>query len=358
MEYRTFGDTDLEVSVVGFGGWPMGGSQYGETDDAEGVLAVHRALDMGITCFDNAAGYGLGHSERVMGGALSGRRDEVVIVTKCGLAWNEEVQRMERKGTRAHVLDSTENSLRNLGTDYIDLMLIHGPDHRTPFEETMLALEELQRADKIRYAGVSNFMPEMMDECRRHLELVTNQMGYSLFDRRIERDVLAYCAEHQMGIMPYGSLAHGLLAGNLTAGTEFESSDWRSSGNAFGLPLFKKRRHFEQNVIAADRLKTIARREGHTLPDLALAWVLNQPTITTALVGFREPGEVDDAAHASEWKLSAELLAEIEPISDGAFQRLVADEEMSPEWGAWNPWNRDPPRFAGGSPTSEDEVED
>jgi aryl-alcohol dehydrogenase-like predicted oxidoreductase len=355
VEYRTFGDTDLEVSVVGFGGWPMGGSQYGETDDAEGVRAVHGALDMGISCFDNAAGYGLGHSERVMGGALQGHRKEVVIVTKCGLAWNEEAQRVERKGTREHVLESTEASLRNLDTDYIDLMLIHGPDRWTPFAETMGALEELQKAGKIRYAGVSNFLPEMMDECRRHLKLVTNQMGYSLLDRRIERDILGYCGENAMGIMTYGSLAHGLLAGNMTAATDFEETDWRASGNAFGLPLFRKGGHFEENVAAADRLQTIARREGHTLPDLALAWVLNRSTVTTALVGFRTPAEVEDAARASEWKLSAELLEEIESISSAAYERLAADEEMSPARGAWNPWNREAPRFAGGAPTEDEE---
>ena len=127
MEYRKFGDADLEVSVVGFGGWPMGGTQYGTVDDTEGERAVQRALDAGITCFDNAAGYGLGHSEQVMGSALKGHRNDVIIITKCGIEWNNAEKRMGRNGTRTSILTSAENSLRNLETDYIDLLLVHWP---------------------------------------------------------------------------------------------------------------------------------------------------------------------------------------------------------------------------------------
>ena len=355
MEYRRFGNSDLEVSVVGFGGWPMGGTQYGTVDDSDGKRAVQHAFDAGVTCFDNAAGYGLGHSEQVMGAALKGFRDKVVVVTKCGIAWNDAEKRMERDGTRDHVLASAENSLRNLDTDYIDLLLIHWPDVSTPFEETMRALEDLQKAGKIRYAGVSNFMPEMMEECRKHLNIVTNQVGYSMFERRPERDVVDFCEANDMGIMSYGSLAHGLLAGNMTKETEFESWDWRSSGHAFGMPFFTRGEHFEKNVATQDRLRAIAEREGHTLPDLALAWVLSHPVVTTALVGFRTADEVADSAEAAEWELSPELLEEVTAISDEAFARMVADEELSPSIGGWNPWNRTPRQFAGGGKSSPDE---
>ncbi len=355
MEYRKFGDSELEVSVVGFGGWPMGGTQYGEVDDSEGQEAVRRAFDLGVTCFDNAAGYGLGHSERVMGAALKPIRDQVVLVTKCGIAWNDAEKRMERNGTRQHVLESCERSLENLQTDYIDLYLIHWPDVDTPFEETMRALEELQKAGKIRYAGVSNFMPEMLDECRKHLGIVANQMGYSMLERRIERDVMPWCEQNGVGIMSYGSLAHGLLSGAMPADYEFETWDWRASGHAFGMPFFDREKHFPLNVQTQDRLRAIAEREGHTLPDLALAWVLSHEVVSTALVGFRTPAEVDDAARAAEWKLSRELYSEVTAISDEAFQRLVADEMPVSPKGGWNPWNRDPQRFAGGGKSAPDE---
>jgi len=354
MEYRKFGDSELEVSVVGFGGWPMGGTQYGEVDDSEGQRAVEHAIDIGVTCFDNAAGYGMGHSERIMGAALKPHRDKVIVITKGGIEWHEKEKRMGRNGSRDFIINGAEQSLKNLGTDYIDLLLIHWPDMETPFEETMRALEDLQQSGKIRYAGVSNFMPEMMEECRKHLKIVTNQVGYSMFERRPERAIMDYCATNGMGIMSYGSLAHGLLAGNMTLDTQFETWDWRSSGHAFGMPFFDREKHFAHNVAAQDELRSIAEREGHTLPDLALAWVLNHEVITTALVGFRTKEEVNDAAQASEWKLSSQLLSEVTSISDEAFRRMEADEGVF-ERGGWNSYDPDPPKFAGGGKSAPDE---
>ena len=358
MEYRRFGDSDLEVSVVGFGGWPMGGSNYGAVDDSAGQAAVRHAYEQGITCFDNAAVYGVGHSERVMGAALEPIRDQVVLVTKCGVVWNDEVGRVERNGSRGSILESCERSLKDLGTDYIDLLLVHWPDVYTPFEETMRALEELQRAGKIRYAGVSNFMPEMLAECKKHLNIVANQMGYSMLERRIERDVLPWCEQNGVGIMSYGSLAHGLLSGAIAPGHRFEPDDWRATGHAFGMPFFDREKHFPANVEAQHRLRAIAEREGHTLPDLALAWVLSQRAVTTALVGFRDSGEVDGAVRAAGWELSPELYAEVTAISDEAYQRIVADEMLAPPIGNWNPWNRKPQRFGTAGLAASDRAEE
>ncbi len=346
MKYRRFGDSDLEVSVVGFGGWPMGGTNYGAVDDSEGQAAVQRAFDLGVTCFDNAAVYGLGHSERVMGAALKSIRDQIVLVTKCGLVRDPEGGGVIRNGTRAHVLESCERSLKNLGTDYVDLMLVHWPDIFTPFEETMRALEDLHRAGKIRYAGVSNFLPEMLAECKKHFGIVANQMGYSMLDRRIERDVMPWCEQNGIGIMSYGSLAHGLLSGAMTTEYHFHPGDWRYSGNAFGLPLFDREQHFPANIQTQNRLRAIAEREGHTLPDLALAWVISHAAVTTALVGFTTPGQVEDAARAAEWELSAELYAEVTAISDEAYQRNVADEMVAPPVGTKNAWNPNPTKYA------------
>ena len=344
MRHRNFGSSDLSVSALGFGGWPMGGTQYGTTDDAEVVRAVERAVEAGITCFDNAAGYGLGRSEELMGRALAPHRSEVVIVTKCGLSWDSEQKQLYRDGSRAAVIEGCEGGLRRLGTDYIDLMLVHWPDPETPFEETMAALTELREQGKIRYAGVSNFMPAMMEECLRHLDIVADQAGYSIFERRIERDVMGFCERRGIGVMAYGALAHGLLTGAMTEETEFEEWDWRATQNAFGMPLFQPG-YFAENVRTAGRLGQIAAGAGMTLPDLAVAWVLSRPTVTTALVGFRTPAEVETAARAAESDLPADVLAEVEAISDEAYARNAAGEVIAPTTGTWNPWDPNPRRF-------------
>lgn len=344
MQTRKFGNSDLEVSALGFGGWPMGGTQYGTTDDGETVRAVERAIELGITCFDNAAGYGLGHSEELMGRALAPYRKDIILVTKCGLTWDPTKKRLFRDSTRESVIAGCEDSLRRLGTDYIDLMLVHWPDPETPMEETMSALSDLRDQGKIRYAGVSNFMPAMMTECLRHLDIVADQAGYSIFERRIERDVQGFCQGNGIGLMAYGSLAHGLLSGAMTADTVFESWDWRATQNAFGMPLFRPG-FFEDNVQTAQRLGRLAHSAGMSLPDLAAAWVLTRPTVTTALVGFRTTAEVDAAARSTDRELSPDVLEQINDISDEAYLRNVAGEDISPKSGTWNPWDPDPKRF-------------
>ena len=340
MEYRKFGSSDLEVSVIGFGCWPMGGTQYGATNDSEEVAAVHRALDVGITCFDTAPAYGVGHSEELLGRALGSRRNDVVVVTKCGIVWNENSKTFERDSSRAQITQAVDEGLRRLGTDYIDLFLIHWPDPATPVEESMLALADLIDAGKIRYAGVSNYLAGRLAEAKNTLDIVTNQVGYNLFDRRIERETIPYCSDAGIGIMAYGSLAHGLLTGSMSAATVFEESDWRSGESAFGMPLFEKNGHFELNLEAAEKLKTIAEREGQNLPTLASAWVLREPTVTVSLIGFRRPSEVDAAVGASDWKLAEELIAEIDAVSRAAFDRLHADLDLGHHD---NPENPNPP---------------
>ena len=344
MRYRNFGSSDLRVSALGFGGWPMGGTQYGTTDDSETVRAVERAVDLGITCFDNAAGYGLGRSEELMGRALAPHRKDVVIVTKCGLSWDPVEKRLYRDGTRDSVVAGCEESLRRLGTDYIDLMLVHWPDPETPFSETMAALSELRDQGKIRYAGVSNFMPAMMSECLSHLDIVADQAGYSIFERRIERGVLDFCRDHGIGLMAYGSLAHGLLTGTMTEETAFQDWDWRATQNAFGMPLFRAG-YFEDNVRTARRLGEIGAGAGMTLPDLAVGWVLGRPEVTTALVGFRTASEVEAAARSADDALPGDILEEVNAISDGAYQRNVSGEDIAPRVGTWNPWDPAPKRF-------------
>jgi aryl-alcohol dehydrogenase-like predicted oxidoreductase len=313
MEYRVMGKTGLKVSAIGFGCWPMGGTQYGPVEDQDSVRAVHKALDLGINCFDTAAGYGLGHAEVVLGKALGARRKDVYVVTKCGLVWNEAEKRFDRDSSQAHIMKAVEESLKNLSTDYIDVYLIHWPDVETPFSESMQAMEDLVKQGKVRHVGVSNFSAEQMKECQKTRPVEVEQVGYHLFDRRMEKEVLPFCRAENIGVMGYGSLAHGLLTGALTEDTKFVDWDWRSKGEAFGLPIFKGE-HFKKNVRIVEELKKMARARGKTISQLALSWVLSNAAISIALVGARRPEEIEESAGVAGWKPSKGEMDKIEAL--------------------------------------------
>ena len=336
MQYRPFGTTGLEVSAMGFGCWPMAGDRYGAIEDDEAIAAVRRALDLGGTCFDTAPGYGAGHSEEVLGRALGGRRKEIVLVTKCGIYFPPGSKTTSRDSSRANVLREIEVSLQRLGTDYADVLLVHWPDPNTPFEETMHALDEVVQSGKARFVGVSNFTVEQLKECMPVRRIDVVQVGYHLFDRRQEREMFPYCAEHGIGVMGYGSLAHGLLTGAFTPQTTFDANDWRAGGVAFGQPLFRGQ-NFQANLAVVERLKhEVAEPRGVPLSQVALAWVLRNPVVSTALVGARTPAEVDANVAGAELQLSDDEVARIEEIARGAAGRV---NEFSPfrvpieQWG-------------------------
>ena len=313
MEYKVFGKTGLKVSAIGFGCWPMGGSQYGEIDEGESIKAVHKALDLGINCFDNAPAYGLGYAEEVLGKALGDRRKDVVVVTKLGLFSQEGDYNFIKDSSREFIMKEIEGSLSRLNTDYLDVYLIHWPDDKTPFAESMRALEDLVQQGKVGHIGVSNFSVEQMVECGKTRPVEVEQVGYNLFDRRVEREVLPFCQKENIGVMAYGSLAHGLLTGTFSEDTKLLESDWRSGGMAFGLPLFEGE-HFKKNIKIVGELSDIAGSRGKSVAQLAIAWVLNNPSLSIALVGTRKPEEIEDSAAAADWKLSPEELDKIEKI--------------------------------------------
>lgn len=313
MEQRRFGNTDLVASAIGFGTWALGTTQYGPIDVQEASRALQMALDAGITLVDTAEVYGPRYSEEILGKALGDRRKEIVLVTKVGFVINQENKSVGRDASYAHVIASAEGCLQRLQTDWIDLLLIHWPDHKTPHDETISALEKLKESGKIRHYGVSNYTVAMMQECERHGHLTANQVGYNLLDRRVEKDVLPFCLANGIGFMAYGSLAFGLLAGAFTEETTFVDWDWRSRGNAFGLPLFE-RESMLRTIRAVERLKALAADSGHTVAQLALAWVLSNPAVTVGLVGIRNPQELQENVAAADWKLSEQDKAEIDGI--------------------------------------------
>lgn len=315
MEYRTFGRTGLEVSAIGFGCWEIGGG-YGRIEEAEFANAVGRALDLGINCFDTAEGYGLGASERALGQALGRRRKEAIVVTKFGMNYRDMPD--FRDSSRARVLTSIDKSLASLGTDWIDVYLVHWPDRRTPFEETMRALEDVVRSGKVRFVGVSNFKPEEIEECAQFRRVDVVQYGWNMFDRRMQRDILPLCEKHDIGFMAYGSLAYGLLTGAFTEDTDFGSEDWRSRADKMGsIKLFDTLfgpECFPRNLRVVEDLKGIAARHGKSLPQLALRWATTNPIVSTALVGCRAIAEVEDNVGALGWPISEADVAEIDAI--------------------------------------------
>ena len=316
MRYRTFGDSDLETSVIGFGGWPMGRGHYGSFDDAEVLRAIDASINLGVTLFDTAAVYGWGEGEKLLGRALQGRRDKVGLVSKGGRQWHDPDNPQLRDSSKEALTKGLDESLQRLQTDYLDLYLIHWPDESRPMSEPMEAFAEFQRQGKIRYGGVSNFSVQQMSDCRDTFPIITNQVGYHLFDFRPEESVFPFCTQNGMGAMAYGSLAHGLLTGTMTPETTFEEDDWRRSLMAFGQPIFKGDT-FLQNLKKVEALKAIASEKGMTVAQLALAWVVSNRAVSVALVGTRRAAEMEENAVAADWVMSDQEREDIRAVVAG-----------------------------------------
>jgi aryl-alcohol dehydrogenase-like predicted oxidoreductase len=301
------GRTDLMVSAIGFGTWAFGGD-WGAVDLDSSRSTIHRALESGITLFDTAQGYGFGAAERVLGEALwqRARREDVVIATKGGLRM--DAGGLVRDASAEWLRKGAEASLRNLGTDYVDLYQVHWPDPHTPAEETAEALAELVDAGIARYVGVSNYDVHEMEQLRAVGPLHSLQPPYHMFHRATEDDLLPYTAKHGIGVLTYGSLAHGLLGGRMTPTTTFAPGDWRAKSADFAGETFAL------NLRAVERLKDFARQRGITLPRLAVAWTLDHPAVDVTIVGARRPSQLDDTVTASDVQLSAEELDRIDEI--------------------------------------------
>lgn len=317
MERRRLGNNGPEITVIGFGCWAMGGEgwggSWGPQDDAESVEAIHVALDRGINWYDTAAIYGLGHSEEVLGKALGSRRKDVVVATKCGLVWDEQ-STVTNNGHYDSIMREADASLRRLGTDYIDLYQMHWPDthHNAPVEETMRAMQALVEAGKVRFAGVSNYDVPLLRQALgvRHVDSL--QPPFSLLHREVETDILPFCLQQGIGVVAYSPLASGLLGGRYTQETTFAEGDWRGRDPNFSGEGLRR------NLAAVERLRAIATRHGKTVAQLAVAWVLANPALTSAIVGVRRPSHIVDALPAADWHLDAATMAEIESALDPA----------------------------------------
>jgi methylglyoxal reductase len=327
MNYRSLGRSGIEASVVGFGTWAIGGWMWGGVDENDAVKAIHSGIDAGINLIDTAPVYGFGVSEELVGKAISDRRDNVILATKCGLIWHKQ------KGDFFFISDNlniddqgqikvckclspesiryeVEQSLRRLKTDYIDLYQTHWQDCTTPIEDTMGTLMELKKEGKIRAVGCSNATPEQMDIYRSAGVLDVDQELYSMLDRKHEDDNLPYVDEHKISFFAYSSLAQGMLTGKIDAERTFEEGDQRREKERFSLENRKR-----VNSML-DLFRPIASKHNLTLGQLAIAWTVAQPGCSHALVGARNPEQATENARAGEVTLSADELKQMKTIID------------------------------------------
>jgi aryl-alcohol dehydrogenase-like predicted oxidoreductase len=303
------GMTGLGVSRICFGSWQLG-SDWGSFEEEAAIGAIRRARELGIDFFDTAQGYGWGESERLIGRALGdelrSNRDELVIATKGGL--RIEGGELRRDSSPDWLRRGVDFSLEALGVDHVDLYQVHWPDLDTPFSETAGALQELVDAGKIRHVGVSNFDVGEMAEFARTRPVETLQPPYHLFRRDIEEDVLPYCREHDIGVLVYGPLGHGLLSGAIDENTTFPENDWRGESELF------RGENLTRNVEAVRRLEELAGEGGHTVSQLAIAWTLANPAVQVAIVGTRNADHIAEALGAADIELSEGDLARIDEI--------------------------------------------
>jgi aryl-alcohol dehydrogenase-like predicted oxidoreductase len=324
MRKRKLGRSGIEVSPVALGAWAIGGWMWGGTDKKESIKAIHACLDHGITSIDTAPIYGFGLSERIIGEAIRGKRDRYEIMTKAGLCWNgsrgiHHFTTLDNEGKtleiykysgKQSVIRECEESLKRLGTDYIDLYQIHWPDRSTPIEETMEALVLLMQQGKIRAPGVSNYSIEQIQRARAVIDVSSNQVPYSMVRRDIEGDLVPWCLGNDCSILAYSPLQRGLLTGKITPETPFAPGDSRPE-----LPHFRINNLIKTNQFL-DSIKPLAKEKRAALAQLVIHWTLQQPGITVALVGARNEAQVKQNAGAMEVHLSPGEVAGITAALD------------------------------------------
>ena len=313
MNTRKLGNSDLEITPIGVGAWAMGGGDWqfawGSQDDADSVAAIHRALERGINWIDTAAIYGLGHSEEVVARALSEwTGPKPYLFTKCGMVWDED-RKIDYSLRAASVRAECEASLRRLRVETIDLYQIHwSSDDLAETEEGWAELARLKAEGKVRWAGVCNFSKEELEHAQAIAPVTSLQPPYSLIRREIEAEILPWCEAHGAGVIAYSPMASGLLTGKMTRerAASLPADDWRSRNVEFQEPKLTA------NLALVERLTAVGKRHGRSPGETAIAWTLRNPVVTGAIVGVRNPAQVDGILGAADFRLTAEEIAEIE----------------------------------------------
>jgi methylglyoxal reductase len=322
MKHLPLGNSGLSSSVIGFGAWAIGGGTVwgGGTDDAESIRTLHTALDAGINLLDTAPAYGWGHSERLIAKAIDGRRDQVLLATKCGLWWDDArgsyfnefngktIHRSLRPDTIAIEI---ERSLHDLATDRIDLYQVHWPavePEKTPIADTMAALLKLKDDGKIRAIGVCNLSPEELETYLSCGAIATHQFRYSMLSREPEKQILTLCQKHHLATLTYMSLEQGLLTGKIGMDHVFQEGEFRTSTDWFPWLLPQNRRRI---LDLLENWKPLCETHNCTLAQLVLAWTLAQPGVTHVLAGARKHHHIQETAAAADIHLPPADIARI-----------------------------------------------
>jgi aryl-alcohol dehydrogenase-like predicted oxidoreductase len=314
METRRFGNSDLQITTVGFGAWAIGGTGYdfawGEQNDADSIAAIHRSLDLGVNWIDTAAVYGTGHSEEVVASALKEwRGSRPYVFTKCVLRWDEK-GRVSQNFSADSIRRECEDSLRRLQVSVIDLYQMHWPpaDNGPGLEEAWQTMADLQKEGKVRWIAVSNFNAAQMERAKKIAPVTSLQPPYSLIRRQIEAETLPYCEKQNIGVIAYSPMASGLLTGAMTRerAANFPEDDWRKRNPEFREPKLSK------NLELVERLRKVGARYGRTPGEVAIAWTLRLPAVTGAIVGARDAKQSEGVMRAGDLKLTPQDIAEIE----------------------------------------------
>ncbi len=310
MQRRRLGTSDLDLSVIGLGTWVFGG-RWGGAEDAASEAACHAAIDAGVNWIDTADIYGQGRAERVVGKVLAARGDDVLVATKGGVAWSTEggALRIWREARGDYLRMALERSLVALGRDQVDLYQVHWPVPGVPPDDTMGTLRDLQAEGKIRYFGVSNYDTAELQAAYDASPYSSYQPGYHLFRRQIEEGELPWCAAHDVGVIAYGPLAHGLFTGKMDEATTFAADDWRAGSEFFTDEAYAER------VVATRELAEVARQAGRPgVAELAVQWVLRRPEVTSAIVGARNADQARANAALATTPLTDDELAAIDAV--------------------------------------------
>lgn len=325
MLTRPIGASGIEASVIGLGTWAIGGWMWGGTDEAQSIDAIQCSVDEGVTLIDTAPAYGQGRAEEIVGKALKGRRDKVILATKCGLVWHTpkgnhffdvDGQPVHRYLGKDGIIFEVEQSLKRLGTDYIDHYITHWQDPTTPIAETMEALEALKMQGKIRSIGASNTSVEDINAYVAAGQLDAIQEEYSMVKRDIEQTLLPVAVAHKVSSLSYSSLALGLLSGKMTPDRTFDGDDQRKDN-----PRFSRENRKKVKALM-DEILPVAESHNATLAQTIIAWTLQQPGITFSLCGARNPEQARENAQAGRLHLTPDDIAKITHTAGKHLQNL------------------------------------
>ncbi|QDV56384.1 aldo/keto reductase [Rosistilla oblonga] len=305
-ELRPLGQTDIRVSPVAMGCWPIAGMTSLEVNDPDSLATLDAAFDAGINFFDTAYCYGAnGESERLIGRGLGNRRDQIVIATKGGIAWDADGQRVQ-DASPATLRRQCDESLQRLGTDRVELLYLHGPDPDVPVAESAGELKRLMDAGKTRSVGVSNFNVEQLEEFHAVCPLSAVQPHFNMLQQEITHDILPWCEANGASAIIYWPLMKGLLAGKLSRDHQFAPGDGRAK-----YPMFQGE-EWQKNQDFVDALRQLAIEIGRTVSDVVINWTIHHPGITAALCGAKRPYQITETAAALSWRLSADQRARID----------------------------------------------